>query len=226
VVPIDELFDDEMLDHVRRTVTDSMQAYLQSLPDDRRALIAGYRTVGIARKVVGVGSVGTRCWIVLLVADDDPMDDLVMQVKEAQASVLEPYLGASRYEQHGQRVVQGQLLMQAASDLLLGWQRTTRPDGETRDFYVRQMWDGKVSANLARMPLKTFSAYAAMCGWTLARAHSRTGDRKTLGGYLGSGDVHDEAIVRFAEAYADQNEADYALLQQAAADGRIAVAEG
>ncbi len=226
VVPVEELFDAQLLDEVHRVISESLQAYLRSLPDDRRVLIEGYRVVGIARKVVGVGSVGTRCWIVLMVARDDPLDDLVMQVKEAQQSVLEPHLGASRYEQHGQRVVEGQRLMQSASDTLLGWQRTVRPDGEVRDFYVRQMWDGKVSANLDRMPLKTFSAYAAMCGWTLARAHARTGDRKVLGGYLGSGVVHDEAMVRFAEAYADQNAADYVLVQQAAAHGRIPVAEG
>jgi uncharacterized protein (DUF2252 family) len=224
VVPIEQVFESDVMHQVYDVVEKAIDDYRQTLTDDRRALLDGYRMVGVARKVVGVGSVGTRCWIVLMLAEDDAMDDLVLQVKEAAASVLEPYLGASRYPQHGQRVVEGQRLMQAASDILLGWQRIVRPDdGEERHFYVRQMWDGKVSANVDKMTLKGFSAYAGICGWTLARAHARSGDRKALSGYLGSGVVFDEALVRFAESYADQNEADYALLQQAAAEGRIPV---
>jgi uncharacterized protein (DUF2252 family) len=224
VVPIEQVFEPDVMHQVYDVVETAIDDYKQTLADDRRALLDGYRMVGVARKVVGVGSVGTRCWIVLMLAEDDAMDDLVLQVKEATASVLEPYLGASRYAQHGQRVVEGQRLMQAASDILLGWQRIVRPDdGEERHFYVRQMWDGKVSANPDKMTLKGFTAYAAICGWTLARAHARSGDRKALAGYLGSGVVFDEALVRFAESYADQNEADYALLQQAAAHGRIPV---
>jgi uncharacterized protein (DUF2252 family) len=224
VVPIEQVFEPALMQQVYEVVGAAIDDYRQTLPDDRRALLDGYRMVGVARKVVGVGSVGTRCWIVLMLAEDDPMDDLVLQVKEASASVLEPYLGASPYAQHGQRVVEGQRLMQAASDILLGWQSMVRPDdGEQRHFYVRQMWDGKVSANPDKMTLKGFTAYAGICGWTLARAHARSGDRKALAGYLGSGIVFDEALVRFAESYADQNEADYALLQQAAAQGRIPV---
>jgi uncharacterized protein (DUF2252 family) len=225
VVPIEQLFPDDTLPVVRAVVDESMAAYLTSLPDDRHHLMSGYEVVGVARKVVGVGSVGTRCWIVLMVGKDNPLDDLVMQVKEATTSVLEPYLGASVYGNHGQRVVEGQRLMQAASDALLGWQRTVRPDGETRDFYVRQMWDGKVSANLDAMPMPLFHTYAQMCGWTLARAHARSGDRYAIAGYLGRSGRFDDAMVTFAEAYADQNERDYARLTQAAADGRIAVAE-
>jgi hypothetical protein len=225
VVPVEDLFPEDALHLVREVIDHSMAAYLTSLPDDRRHLMSGYELVGVARKVVGVGSVGTRCWIVLMVGKDNPLDDLVMQVKEATASVLEPYLGASAYGNHGQRVVEGQRLMQAASDALLGWQRTVRPDGETRDFYVRQMWDGKVSANLDIMPLTIFHPYARMCGWTLARAHARSGDRYAIAGYLGRSGRFDEAMVRFAEAYADQNERDYARLTLAAADGRITVAE-
>jgi uncharacterized protein (DUF2252 family) len=224
VVPLVDLVPPEQLHLVEGVVKESMRSYVETLPDDRRHLIEGYRVVGIARKVVGVGSVGTRCWIVLMVSRDDPLDDLVMQVKEAQASVLEPYLGASAYDNCGRRVVEGQRLMQAASDVLLGWQTTVRPDGETRDFYVRQMWDGKVSADLDLLPLTGYQSYAAMCGWTLARAHARSGDRKAIAGYLGSGSTFSEALVTFAEQYADQNEKDYARLKAAAAAGEIPVA--
>jgi uncharacterized protein (DUF2252 family) len=225
VVPVEQLFPPDVQHLLQQVIEQSMAAYMTSLADDRRHLMAGYDIVGVARKVVGVGSVGTRCWIVLMVGRENPLDDLVMQVKEANASVLEPYLGESAYPNHGQRVVEGQRLMQAASDALLGWQRTVRPDGETRDFYVRQMWDGKVSANLDVMPPPLFPRYASMCGWTLARAHARSGDRYEIDGYLGSNGRFDEAMVAFAEAYADQNERDYARLTLAAADGRIAVAE-
>jgi uncharacterized protein (DUF2252 family) len=223
VVPVDELPPDER-EAVRSVVTQALDTYHDSLADDRRHLIDGYRMVGLARKVVGVGSVGTRCWIVLMVATDDPMDDLVLQVKEATASVLEPYLGVSAYSNHGRRVVEGQRLMQAASDTLLGWQTVVRPDGETRDFYVRQMWDGKVSVDLDRLLVPGFQAYADMCGWTLARAHARSGDRKAIAGYLGRGATFADAVATFAEQYADQNEADYARLKQAAAASEIQVA--
>ena len=223
VVPVDELPPDE-LEAVRSVVTQALDTYHDSLADDRQHLIDGYRMVGLARKVVGVGSVGTRCWIVLMVAEDDPMDDLVLQVKEANASVLEPYLGVSAYSNHGRRVVEGQRLMQAASDTLLGWQHVVRPNGETRDFYVRQMWDGKVSVDLDGLRVRGFQTYADMCGWTLARAHARSGDRKAIAGYIGGGATFADALATFAEQYADQNEADYARLQQAAAEGEIPVA--
>jgi uncharacterized protein (DUF2252 family) len=224
VVPVEELYSPEELEVVRDVLRQAMNSYHDSLADDRRHLIDGYRAIGLARKVVGVGSVGTRCWIVLMVARDDPLDDLVMQVKEANASVLEPYLGASAYSNHGRRVVEGQRLMQAASDTLLGWQHIKRPDGEERDFYVRQMWDGKVSTDLDSLAARGFLTYAQMCGWTLARAHARSGDRKAIAGYLGGGVTFADALATFAEQYADQNEADYARLQQAAADGEVPVA--
>jgi uncharacterized protein (DUF2252 family) len=227
VVPIDELFGTEERARLTQTLESSLRDYAASLPDDRQHLLSGYRPAGIARKVVGVGSVGTRCWIMLMVAVDDPMDDLVLQVKEAQASVLEGVLPASPYDQHGRRVVEGQRLIQAASDVLLGWVRVHSPqDGVARDFYVRQMWDGKVSADLDQMTLGGFHGYAGMCGWALARAHARTGDRRAIAEYVGAGSSLDEALTTFAESYADQNDADYRALTEAAAAGRVEVAPG
>jgi uncharacterized protein (DUF2252 family) len=226
VVPLDELFTGADLDTAHELVGSFFERYLASLADDKQHLLRGYRIVAAARKVVGVGSVGTRCWILLLVAKHDSLDDLVLQVKEAVPSVLEPYVGASAYSTHGQRVVEGQRLMQAASDMLLGWEQLTRPSGETYDYYVRQMWDGKASADLATLPLAGYRAYAQICGWTLARAHARTGDRKAIAGYLGSSDSMAEAMATFAESYADQNEADYQRVRRAADDGLIEVASG
>jgi len=179
--------------------------------------------VDVARKVVGVGSVGTRCWVVLLMADKDESDVLMLQFKEAQASALEPYLGSSRVPSHGQRVVEGQRLMQTVSDILLGWTQL-QVRGQQVDFYVRQMWDWKESVDVASMDEATLDVYARECGWTLARAHSRSGDRVALAAYLGSGDALDNAMVQFAEAYAEQNAKDFAALQEAASAGRIEVA--
>ena len=226
VVPLDELFAGPDLDQAQALVADFFNRYLASLPDDKQHLLRGYRLVGAARKVVGVGSVGTRCWILLLVGEHNSMDDLVLQIKEAVPSVLEPYLGASAYPSHGRRVVEGQRLMQAASDMLLGWEQVTHPSGETYDFYVRQMWDGKASARLDTLTVDGYTAYAQICGWTLARAHARSGDRKAIAGYLGSGGKLASAMAAFAEAYADQNEADYQLVRRAADDGLIPVASG
>jgi len=226
VVPLDELFTGPDLDTAHALVADFFERYLASLADDKQHLLRGYRLVGAARKVVGVGSVGTRCWILLLVGENDSLDDLVLQIKEAVPSVLEPYLGTSAYPTHGRRVVEGQRLMQAASDMLLGWEQATFPSGETYDFYVRQMWDGKASADLGAMPLDGYQAYAEICGWTLARAHARTGDRKAISGYLGSGQTMATAMADFAESYADQNEADYRRVRRAADDGLIEVASG
>jgi hypothetical protein len=226
VVPLDELFAGPDLDTAHSLVAGFFERYLASLADDKQHLLRGYRLVGAARKVVGVGSVGTRCWILLLVGENDSLDDLVLQIKEAVPSVLEPYLGASAYPTHGRRVVEGQRLMQAASDMLLGWEQATHPSGETHDFYVRQMWDGKASADLGAMALDGYQAYAQICGWTLARAHARTGDRKAISGYLGSGHTMAKAMADFAEAYADQNEADYKRVRRAADDGLIEVASG
>ena len=165
-----------------------------------------------ARKVVGVGSVGTRAWILLLLGRDES-DPLFLQFKEAQPSVLEPFLGPSEFDQHGQRVVEGQRMMQAASDIMLGWGRVVTIDGETKDFYIRQLWDAKASAEIELMDAAGLRAYGRVCGWTLARAHARSGDRIAIAAYLGSSDSFDRAMASFAEAYADQNERDYAALR-------------
>jgi len=175
--------------------------------------------------VVGVGSVGTRAWIVLMLGRDNE-DPLFLQAKEAQASVLEPYLGKSRHANHGQRVVAGQRLMQAASDVMLGWLRTDGVDGVSRDFYIRQLWDGKGSALVDLMEPSVLTIYAKLCGWTLARAHARSGDAAAIAGYLGSNDRFDQAIAAFAERYADQNEADYAALKKAVDTGRVTAEVG
>ena len=226
VVPLEDLLEGQRLEQARVVIGESFDRYQASLADDKRHLLAGYRIVGFARKVVGVGSVGTRCWILLLVGRHDPRDDLVLQIKEAAPSVLEPYLGPSRYDNHGRRVVEGQRLTQAASDVLLGWDRATNIDGQSHDFYWRQMWDGKVSADLGALEPSGLGVYAQICGWTLARAHARSADPGAIAGYLGSGPAFDEAMSAFAVAYADQNDQDFALLQQAAGSGRITPAEG
>jgi uncharacterized protein (DUF2252 family) len=175
----------------------------------------------MARKVVGVGSVGTRCWIVLMLGRDGA-DPLFLQVKEAEPSVLEDFAGASEYANHGQRVVAGQRLIQAASDIFLGWQRSeVDPDGRPHDFYVRQLRDGKVSADIETMTPSGMAAYGELCGWTLARAHARSGDRIAIAAYLGQSTVFDQAIAAFAAACADQNERDHQSLAAAVASGRI-----
>jgi uncharacterized protein (DUF2252 family) len=197
-----------------------LDAYRESLGPDRRQLVSSYRYVDAARKVVGVGSVGTRAWIVLLLGRDAG-DPLFLQAKEAQRSVLEPYAGASAYRNHGRRVVEGQRLMQAASDVFLGWFGAEGIDGEARCFYVRQLWDGKGSADVERMSPRELGVYAALCGEALARAHARSGDRIGIAAYLGRGEVFDQAMVEFAEAYADRNERDFERLTEAVANGEI-----
>ena len=172
-----------------------------------------YHGVDIARKVVGVGSVGTRCWIVLLEGLDSN-DPLVLQIKEAQESVLERFTGKSIYKNNGQRVVEGQRAIQAASDVLLGWTRAVGVDGVARDYYVRQLWDGKGSINLDTISSKQLTNLAKTCGKTLARSHARTGNRFAIAGYLGKSDAFSKAIVQFSQAYADQNEADYQLFMK------------
>jgi uncharacterized protein (DUF2252 family) len=201
------------------------EQYCRSLPDDRRRLLASFRRVDIARKVVGVGSVGTRCWVLLLVGRTG-RDPLFLQFKEAEPSVLESFVGRSEYPNHGQRVVEGQRLMQAASDILLGWVRVKGLDQKTRDFYGRQLWDWKGSANLELMGPREMGFYGEMCGWMLARAHARSGDRFGIAGYLGSGDTFDRALAEFSEAYADQSEADYRVLLEAARTKRVTVETG
>jgi uncharacterized protein (DUF2252 family) len=224
IVPVEELAD-ERPETIEREVRGLLRTYRESLEHDRRQLVDGYRFVHLARKVVGVGSVGTRAWIVLLVGRDED-DPLFLQFKEADASVLEPYAGARRYENHGERVVRGQRLMQAASDIFLGWLPTVGLDGRPRDFYGRQLWDGKRSIDVESLNEEGFEIYARACGFTLARAHARSGDRIAIASYLGSGDAFDRAMSEFAELYADQAERDHAALAEAARSGRITAVEG
>ncbi|MGV1048929.1 MAG: DUF2252 domain-containing protein [Solirubrobacterales bacterium] len=198
-----------------------LTVYRDSLPADRQHLLDGYRFRQIARKVVGVGSVGTRAWVVLMTGADDG-DPLFLQAKEAEASVLEPYAGASRFRNHGRRVVEGQRLMQAASDIFLGWCSAVGLDGRQRDFYVRQLWDWKRSADVERLTPRGLDVYAEICGWTLARAHARSGDRVAIASYLGAGDAFDAAIAGFSEAYAEQNLRDHEALLDAIDGGRVA----
>ena len=195
--------------------------YRRTLETDRRYLLGQFEFADMARKVVGVGSVGTRCWIVLMFGRDGS-DPLFLQVKEAERSVLEEFAGASEHANHGQRVVAGQRLMQAASDIFLGWQRAADdPDGRPHDYYVRQLRDGKASADIETMSVAGLRAYGELCGWTLARAHARSGDRIAIAAYLGHSDVFDHAIAEFAAAYADQNERDHQALIAAVTSGRV-----
>ena len=220
LVPLGELAGEDT--DVEAVVLKIIADYRETLPEDRRVLLDGYRFVDAALKVVGVGSVGTRAFIVLLLGRDGG-DPLFLQAKEAQRSVLEPYSAPSAFENQGERVVQGQRLTQAASDILLGWVKVNGIDGKQRDFYVRQLWDQKGSAKVENMDALALTAYAQICGTTLAHAHARSGDRIAIGAYLGKSDTFDKAIAAFAEAYADQNESDYAALKAAADDGRIEV---
>lgn len=220
LVPGEQLLPDGEGRGIEDLLANVLVAYRDTLPADRQHLLDRFRFRQIARKVVGVGSVGTRAWVVLLTGDDDS-DPLFLQAKEAQASVMEPYVGASRYRSHGRRVVEGQRLMQAASDIFLGWCPAVGLDGEQRHFYVRQLWDWKRSAEIERLTPAGFEVYARMCGWTLARAHARSGDRVAIAAYLGGGDSFDRAIATFSEAYADQNERDHEALLAAIAAGRI-----
>jgi uncharacterized protein (DUF2252 family) len=201
-------------------VRDLLDQYLASLDDDKRYLFGTYRFVDIARKVVGVGSVGTRAWV-LLFTGRQGRDSLVLQMKEAQASVLEAHLGPSEFKHHGERVVRGQRMDQAVADVFLGWQRSQGLDGEEHDFYIRQLWDWKASMDLSTMRYHGLHAYSRACGWSLARAHARSGDRCAIGAYLGAGTTFDEAMARFSAAYADQNELDYQRLIEAVGAGAV-----
>jgi len=174
----------------------------------------------MARKVVGVGSVGTRAWVILFSGRDDD-DPLLLQAKEAQASVLERFLGPSEFDDHAERVVRGQRLMQASSDIFLGWQSVIGLDGQHRDFYIRQLQDGKGGIDPETMTVRGATLYARICGETLARAHSRSGDRVQIAGYLGRSETFEEAIADFAVAYAEQNDSDFRALQAALASGRL-----
>jgi uncharacterized protein (DUF2252 family) len=211
---------------LEQQLTSLIAKYRRTLDTDRRHLLEQFEFADMARKVVGVGSVGTRCWIVLMLGRDQ-QDPLFLQVKEAQRSVLAPFAGASRYTNQGQRVVAGQRLMQASSDIFLGWQRNPAGlDGVARDFYVRQLRDWKFSVDIQTMVPAGMRLYGELCGWTLARAHARSGDRIAIAAYLGGGDVFDQAIARFATAYADQTEHDHSALAQAAASGRVHAESG
>jgi uncharacterized protein (DUF2252 family) len=212
-------------DQTLGTLQAVMRSYRRTLTGDRRHLLEQFRFVDAAIKVVGVGSVGTRSWIALFMGRDND-DPLFLQIKEADASVLEPYLGKSRFASHGQRVVEGQRLMQAASDMMLGWISVQGLDGVKREFYVRQLWDSKGSALVETMTPKTMAAYANICGQALARAHARSGDAVAIASYLGGSDVFDNALATFAETYADQNQRDYNALAAAADSGRIDVQRG
>jgi uncharacterized protein (DUF2252 family) len=225
IVPAEELLPGNEVRRRDATVRYSLRRYRATLPDERKRLFDGYRYVGVARKVVGVGSVGTRAWIALF-AGRDGDDPLILQIKEAQHSVLEPYLGKSVYPNHGRRVVEGQRLLQSVSDILLGWFRVRAFDGRVRDYYVRQLWDGKFSADIEAMPPDVMRQYAQLCGWTLARVHARSGDRIALAAYLGAGPGFDRAIGAFSSTYADQNEGDYEALRDAVASGRVVAETG
>jgi uncharacterized protein (DUF2252 family) len=220
LVPLGELFGSSDSRDESEYVRELLNEYADSLDQDRRYLFETYRFVDMARKVVGVGSVGTRAWVFLFVGRGG-RDPLVLQAKEAQASVLEPFLGASEYENHGERVVRGQRMAHAATDLFLSWQQSEGLDGKEHDFYVRQLWDWKASLDLSTLTYWGLHAYTRACGWSLARAHARSGDRLAIAAYLGAGDSLDRAIARFASAYADQNELDHLRLAEAVASGEV-----
>jgi uncharacterized protein (DUF2252 family) len=210
---------------IAKELKDLIAQYRRTLQPDRRVLLEQYEFTDIARKVVGVGSVGTRCWIVLLLGRDET-DPLFLQVKEAEESVLARFAGASKYHNQGERVVNGQRLMQAASDIFLGWQRFTGLDGKSRDFYVRQLRDWKFSVDIAAMIPRGLRLYGELCGLTLARAHARSGDEIAIAAYLGGSDVFENAIADFSAAYADQNERDFKAFNAAISSGRLIAERG
>ena len=226
IVPIDQLAAGRELDEVVESLRRLLRDYRGSLEFDRRVLLEEFELTDLARKVVGVGSVGTRAYIALMLGRNGE-DPLFLQMKEAEASVLEEFLGPSEFSNHGQRVVVGQRLMQAVSDIFLGWLHVdTGLDGRPRDFYVRQLKDWKGSAEIEQMVPEGMATYGKLCGWTLARAHARTGDRVAIAAYLGNNDSFDRAIVEFSKAYADQNERDYQALNTAVNTGKIKAQTG
>jgi uncharacterized protein (DUF2252 family) len=228
IMPMEDLLPDAGRVELEAQIQGLLAGYADTLTVDRQRLFGAFRFVDMARKVVGVGSVGTRCWVVLLSGRDEN-DPLLLQVKEAPPSVLAQHVdggAATGWRSEGERVVSGQRLMQAASDIVLGWQTVAGIDGRPRDFYVRQLRDWKGSAIVDSMDPETMQFYGALCGWTLARAHARTGDRIAIAGYLGGDAAFDQALVEFAERYADRNEHDYRLLMEAARSGRISVRTG
>jgi uncharacterized protein (DUF2252 family) len=226
IVPVDQLATGDQLEQLTDTLRQVLRGYRETLEFDRRVLLEQFELTDLAHKVVGVGSVGTRAWIALMIGRDG-QDPLFLQMKEAEQSVLEEFLGPSEFSNHGQRVVVGQRLMQATSDIFLGWLHVDAGlDGKPRDFYGRQLKDWKGSAEIEQMVPKGMATYGKLCGWTLARAHARSGDRIAIASYLGNGDSFDRAILEFAEAYAEQNERDYQALASAVKSGRITAETG
>ena len=225
IVPTEELFPKETSDALHDSFHELVRGYRRSLQSDRRHLLEEFQFVQIARKVVGVGSVGTRAWILLMVGlgNEDP---LILQAKEAEASVLEEFVGKSSHANHGARVVAGQHLMQAASDIFLGYQSVEGPDGVKRDFYIRQLRDWKGSFEIEGAIPQGLTKYVGVCAQALARAHARSGDRVAIASYLGNGSTFDGALAEFADTYAEQNQRDYEALQHAASTGRITVESG
>jgi uncharacterized protein (DUF2252 family) len=225
IVPLADLLSEVDAGQMRMSLLEILESYRDTLVEDRRSLLDQFQLVDIARKVVGVGSVGTRAWVLLLIGRDDK-DPLVLQAKEARESVLEPYCGPSAYSNAGHRVVAGQRLVQASSDIFLGWHRGEGIDGQVRDFYVRQLRDGKASADIEGMGPRRLTLYGELCAWTLARAHARSGDRLAIAAYLGKSDAFDHAIAEFAESYADRTEQQHRQLQDAVETGAVAATRG
>ena len=224
LTPLHELYDAGPNER-RAYVLGLLEQYIDGLHADRQHLVRSYEIADMARKVVGIGSVGTRAWVILLVGRGG-QDAVMLQAKEAQTSVLEPHLGISEYDTHGERVVRGQRMMQAATDIFLSWQRSPDLEGVERDFYVRQLWDWKASADLSRMTEHGLLTYTRACAWSLARSHARSGDRLAIAAYLGKGRSFDRAIARFSALYADQNELDHRRLRAAVRSGEIEAREG
>ena len=225
IVPIDRLAQGATRQRILKRLRTVLGAYRDSLPVERQRLFDQYELADLARKVVGVGSVGTQAWIALLLGPVGP-DPLFLQIKEAQPSVLEAYAGPSEFANHGERVVVGQRLMQADSDIFLGWLRVDEGTKNERDYHVRQLKDWKGSANIEQLDPVSLATYGQMCGWTLARAHARSGDRVAIAAYLGNSNSFDQAILAFAHAYAEQNERDYQALKAAVDSGRIVAETG
>jgi len=225
VVPARELAPDAGEDGLREAMHAVFRRYRASLRPDVRHIVQSYEFVDIARKVVGVGFVGTRAWIILLMGRDGG-DPLFLQAKEAQTSALQPFVAASAFKNHGRRVVEGQRLLQPASDVMLGWTSASNLDGVERDYYVRQLWDWKLSLDIESMTPEGLELYGELCGATLARGHARSGDRVAIASYLGSSKRFDDALTAFAETYADQNERDYHALADAVESGRIEAQSG
>jgi uncharacterized protein (DUF2252 family) len=225
IIPIEDLLGPDQAQTFADAIRVIIRSYRRTLPADRRQLFERFRYAHTARKVVGIGSVGTRAWVVLMLGNDSN-DPLFLQIKEAEASVLERFLGKSKLTNHGQRIVEGQRLMQSASDIMLGWFRTPGIDGVTRDFYIRQLWDSKGSALVESMTPRGLRVYADVCARTLARAHARSGDPVAIAAYLGGKDAFDQALAAFAERYADQNDRDFAALRDAVDAGRITAQMG